>query len=72
VLRWITDEIMASIQELTGQEYVDVYATSLKSGNLDGRNIEEKVLARPGLGNRVPPTTAELAAQAEQDSPESK
>ena len=62
VLRWVTDEIMAAIQELTGQEYVDVYATSLKSGALAGRDIEEKVMARPGLGLRVPPTTAELAA----------
>ncbi|GAB3697980.1 lysophospholipid acyltransferase family protein [Mariniluteicoccus flavus] len=60
VLRWVTDEIMAAIQRLTGQEYVDVYATSVKSGALDGRNIEEKVQERPGLGLRVPPTTAEL------------
>lgn len=61
VLRWVTDEIMAAIQDLTGQEYVDVYATSVKSGALDGRNIEDKVLARPGLGNRIPPITAGLA-----------
>lgn len=69
VLRWVTDEIMAAIQELTGQEYVDVYATSVKSGALDGRNIEDKVMARPGLGQRVPPTMAELAAQSESDIP---
>ncbi|MDO5499356.1 MAG: lysophospholipid acyltransferase family protein [Propionibacteriaceae bacterium] len=67
VLRWVTDEIMAAVQELTGQEYVDVYATSVKSGALDGRNIDDKVMARPGLGSRVPPTTAELA-QGEPDS----
>ncbi|WP_432559148.1 lysophospholipid acyltransferase family protein [Granulicoccus sp. GXG6511] len=72
VLRWVTDEIMSAIQELTGQEYVDVYATSIKSGALDGRNIEEKVMVRPGAGNRVPPTTGELAAQAEQDAAEQK
>jgi 1-acyl-sn-glycerol-3-phosphate acyltransferase len=66
VLRWVTDEIMAAVQELTGQEYVDVYATSIKSGALEGRNIEEKVMVRPGHGNRVPPTTAELTAQAEE------
>lgn len=70
VLRWVTDEIMAAIQELTGQEYVDVYATSIKSGALAGRNLEEKVLARPGLGNRVPPTTAELAAERADGRPE--
>lgn len=61
VLRWVTDEIMAAIQDLTGQEYVDVYATSVKAGAFDGRNISDRVLARPGLGNRVPLTTAELA-----------
>ena len=26
VLRWVTDETLAAIQELTGQEYVDAYA----------------------------------------------
>lgn len=61
VLRWVTDEIMAVVQELSGQEYVDVYATSIKSGALSGRNIEEKVMPRPGLGARVPPTTVEQA-----------
>ncbi|GAB3623433.1 lysophospholipid acyltransferase family protein [Mariniluteicoccus endophyticus] len=67
VLRWVTDEIMAAVQRLTGQEYVDVYATSLKSGNLEGRNIEDYVRERPGQGLRVPPTTAEIQ-QAEQRS----
>jgi 1-acyl-sn-glycerol-3-phosphate acyltransferase len=70
VLRWVTDEIMAAIQELTGQEYVDVYATSVKSGALAGRNLDEKVLTRPGLGNRVPPTTAEIEAARVTGSPE--
>lgn len=31
-LRKATDEIMAAIQELSGQEYVDVYASSVKEG----------------------------------------
>jgi 1-acyl-sn-glycerol-3-phosphate acyltransferase len=31
VLRSITDEIMYEIMELSGQEYVDVYATKAKS-----------------------------------------
>ena len=31
-LRKATDEIMAAIQELSGQEYIDVYASSLKKG----------------------------------------
>jgi 1-acyl-sn-glycerol-3-phosphate acyltransferase len=32
VLRWVTDEVMAAIQQLTGQVYVDAYATSVKYG----------------------------------------
>jgi 1-acyl-sn-glycerol-3-phosphate acyltransferase len=70
VLRWVTDEIMAAIQALTGQEYVDVYATSIKSGAFAGRNLDEKVTARPGLGTRVPPTTAELEAERTAEPPE--
>lgn len=54
VLRWVTDEIMAEVQRLSGQDYVDVYATSVKSGALQGRNLEEKVLPRPGFGRPVP------------------
>ena len=54
VLRWVTDEIMAAVQQLSGQTYVDVYATSIKSGALAGRNIEEKVRPRPGAGGSAP------------------
>lgn len=32
VLRSVTDEIMLEIQRLSGQEYVDVYATSVRAG----------------------------------------
>jgi 1-acyl-sn-glycerol-3-phosphate acyltransferase len=31
VLRSITDEIMHELSKLSGQEYVDVYASSVKS-----------------------------------------
>ncbi|NHB84003.1 hypothetical protein G7085_03175 [Tessaracoccus sp. HDW20] len=34
MLRYVTDEAMAAIQSLTGQEYVDVYALRVKSGDL--------------------------------------
>ena len=50
VLRWITDQVMAAIAELSGQEYVDVYGTSVKSGNFTPEQLEAKVMARPGLG----------------------
>lgn len=59
VLRWVTDEIMAAIQQLTGQEYVDVYATSIKSGALAGRDIESYVRVRPGDGNEAPATLSQ-------------
>ncbi len=55
VLRWVTDEIMAAIQQLTGQEYVDVYASSVKSGSVPPEELERRVLARPGLGTSKPP-----------------
>lgn len=74
VLRWVTDEIMAEVQRLSGQDYVDVYATSVKSGSLEGRNIEDKVLPRPGHGRDAPAVAvraAEAAGDA-QDHPESR
>jgi 1-acyl-sn-glycerol-3-phosphate acyltransferase len=37
ILRAVTDEIMYKIMELTGQEYVDLYATKAKQ--LDGRAV---------------------------------
>ena len=55
VLRWITDRVMAAINELSGQEYVDVYGTSVKAGNFTPEQLDAKVLARPGLGAVKPP-----------------
>lgn len=55
VLRWITDEVMAAIDALSGQEYVDVYGTSVKSGNFTPEELAAKVVARPGLGASKPP-----------------
>lgn len=57
VLRWVTDEVMNAIMELSGQPYVDVYAQSVKSGNYAG-DVEAKVLPRPG-GGPAPATDAE-------------
>lgn len=50
VLRWVTDEVMAGIQNLTGQEYVDAYGTSVKSGNFTPEQLATKVCERPGTG----------------------
>ncbi len=53
-LRWVTDQVMAAIQDLSGQAYVDAYGTSVKSGSLSAAEAERRVLSRPGLGS-VPP-----------------
>nr|WP_255622312.1 lysophospholipid acyltransferase family protein [Tessaracoccus sp. OS52] len=55
-LRWVTDEILAAIQGLTGQEYADVYASRVKMGDLKDRGSDDFVLPRPGGGS--PPAIA--------------
>lgn len=69
VLRWITDEVMNAIMELSGQEYVDAYAASVKSAEEEGREFKTVVKERPGAGNRVPPPPADRPAP-EPDSPQ--
>ncbi|MGJ6981013.1 lysophospholipid acyltransferase family protein [Aestuariimicrobium soli] len=54
VLRHVTDQVMAGIQELTGQSYVDVYSTRVKYGDLAGGDLTEHVRVRPG-GDRGRP-----------------
>lgn len=53
-LRWVTDEVMAAIQELSGQTYVDAYGTSVKSGSLKPADAAARVRTRPGEGNPPP------------------
>lgn len=53
-LRWITDEVMSEIQQLSGQTYVDAYGTSLKGGSLSAADAEARVLPRPGFGAQPP------------------
>jgi 1-acyl-sn-glycerol-3-phosphate acyltransferase len=55
VLRWVTDEIMAAVQELTGQVYVDAYGSSVKAAQAEGREFPARVLSRPGEGRPQPP-----------------
>lgn len=55
VLRWVTDEVMAAIQELSGQTYIDAYASSVKRGALSQAESDARILARPGLGATPPP-----------------
>ena len=58
VLRWVTDEIMNAVMELSGQEYVDAYGTSVKAAVKEGRALNAPVLSRPGAGRPVPPMPA--------------
>ena len=53
-LRWVTDEVMNGIMELSGQTYVEAYGTSLKIGSLSAAEAESRVLPRPGYGARPP------------------
>lgn len=50
LLRWVTDETLHAIQQLTGQEYADVYATRVKHGDLKQAGSDEFLLPRPGGG----------------------
>lgn len=75
VLRSITDEIMRQIQYLSGQEYVDLYAGSVKRKVAKGETIAEATAAAPeGIapgghpvtpGDTPEPTQEELAAGRE-------
>lgn len=58
VLRWVTDDVMARIQELTGQDYVDVYAGSVKRG--DVAVSPDKLLATPHEGKTPPAPSDEI------------
>ncbi len=53
-VRWVTDEVMAAIQRLSGQQYVDVYASSVKYGAVSAAEADAKVLPRPGDGAAPP------------------
>ena len=58
VLRYVTDEIMNAVMELSGQDYVDAYGTSVKSALEAGRELAAPVQSRPGAGRPVPPVPA--------------
>jgi 1-acyl-sn-glycerol-3-phosphate acyltransferase len=58
VLRSVTDELMYVLMELSGQEYVDVYATKAKE-LLAARKREEK---KTGAASGEPPTPGDEAA----------
>ncbi len=55
VLRWITDEVLAAVQELSGQTYVEAYGTSVKYGGLTAEQADARIRPRPGHGSTPPP-----------------
>ncbi len=50
VLRYVTDEIMNAVMELSGQTYVDAYGSSVKEALEEGRDFPVRVVSRPGDG----------------------
>lgn len=52
--RFVTDEIMAAVQQLTGQRYVDVYGSRVKKGDMTAEELAQFELERPGGGERPP------------------
>lgn len=63
ITRWVTDEIMAAIQQLTGQTYVEGYGTSVKSGSLTADEADARIRPRPG-GGPAPQPCAKPEASA--------
>ena len=55
VLRHVTDEVMAAIQVLSGQRYVEAYASGVKTALAEGRPVVATELERPGIGRTAPP-----------------
>jgi 1-acyl-sn-glycerol-3-phosphate acyltransferase len=55
VLRWVTDEIMNAVMQLSGQEYVDMYGTAAKVALEEGEALPPSAGHRPGGGRAAPP-----------------
>lgn len=53
-LRWVTDQVMAAIHDLSGQTYVEAYGTSVKSGSLTEAEAAARILERPGINTKEP------------------
>jgi 1-acyl-sn-glycerol-3-phosphate acyltransferase len=65
VLRSITDEIMYELMELSGQEYVDVYAATMKERLTAARKSVRPVVRAGAAGAVPPPAAAPAGAQDE-------
>jgi len=54
VLRWVTDEVMNAVRQLTGQTYVDMYGIGARQALERGESLDDRVLSRPGYGRPFP------------------
>jgi 1-acyl-sn-glycerol-3-phosphate acyltransferase len=76
VLRAVTDEVMYEIMKLSGQEYVDMYATAMKRQLAEAAKAEKEAekAARAALARaeKEQAEKAEQAEQAEQEKPEQR
>jgi 1-acyl-sn-glycerol-3-phosphate acyltransferase len=54
-LRWVTDQMMAAVMDLSGQTYVDIYSSAYKASLRRGNPIDAPILERPGSGRPAPP-----------------
>jgi 1-acyl-sn-glycerol-3-phosphate acyltransferase len=61
VLRAVTDEVMYEIMKLSGQEYVDIYATAAKRQIADAAKAEKQALKEAEQAHKE----AAKAAEAE-------
>lgn len=68
VLRWITNDVLAHVQDLSGQRYVDVYGVRVKYGNLRGKDLTPFVKASPTQGLSMPATDAQLGLTEGRDA----
>ncbi|WP_040161769.1 lysophospholipid acyltransferase family protein [Nigerium massiliense] len=59
VIRWVTDEVMAAIQELGDLTYVDAYGTSVKYGSMSAEEADRRIKERPGDGKPAPEPPAQ-------------
>ncbi len=69
VLRAVTDEVMYEIMKLSGQEYVDMYATAMKRQIADAAKAEKEAgkAAKAALAQAEKSDKAEKAEKAEKD-----
>ena len=66
-LRYVTDEIMNAVMELSGQTYVDAYGSSVKEALEEGREFPVRVVSRPGDGVAPTPPAPAPAGPAKAD-----